>query len=53
MCDKGMTTITFNITKELSKKFKGKCLENDTTMTNVLLDSIEKYCNEETKQNEE
>ena len=53
MCNKGMTTITFNITKELSKRFKGICVENDTTMTNVLLDSIERYCNEKTNQDEE
>ena len=53
MDKKDMTTITFKISKEMTKKFKGKCLENDTTMTNVLLESIERYCNEETNQDEE
>lgn len=53
MDKKDMTTITFKISKEMSKEFKRICLENDTTMTNVLLDSIEKYCNKETNQDEE
>lgn len=38
-----MDTITFFLTKELKKEFKMKTLQDDTDMTKVLIDFIEKY----------
>lgn len=43
MSKDGMTTITFNIPKELAKEFKMSCISNDTQMTIVLVDSIKNY----------
>ncbi len=44
-----MTTITLRIEEDLKKDFKRVCLENDVTQSEIIIEWIEQYIEENKK----